>query len=155
MRTISQPVLSETDISTLSPEETFNEGRKFALRLKGGEVIALIGELGTGKTLFTKGLCEGLNVGDSVLSPTFTILNEYEGDLRVFHFDAYRLSGSAEMYDIGIEDYMIGDAVCIIEWADKVKEIIPEDAMWIYFHHDGVSENSRLLKMKLPKEPVL
>ena len=146
---ISQAAIREVEFATLSPEETFNEGKKFASRLNGGEVIALVGELGTGKTVFTKGLCEGLNVKNPVISPTFTIGNEYNADLKIYHFDAYRLSGSSEISAIGIEDYMMGEAVCIIEWADKVKEVIPEDATWIYFQHDKDQESGRLLRIVL------
>ena len=146
---ISHPVIREAEFATSSPEETFNEGKKFASRLRGGEVIALVGELGAGKTVFTKGLCEGLNVKSPVISPTFTIANEYDADLKIYHFDAYRLSGSKDAAAIGIEDYMMGEAVCIIEWADKVKELIPEDATWIYFNHNNDSETGRLLKIDL------
>ncbi|MCH7819939.1 MAG: tRNA (adenosine(37)-N6)-threonylcarbamoyltransferase complex ATPase subunit type 1 TsaE [Candidatus Marinimicrobia bacterium] len=146
---ISHPAIREAKFATLSPEETFNEGKKFASRLNGGEVIALVGELGAGKTVFTKGLCEGLNVKNPVISPTFTIVNEYDADLKIYHFDAYRLSGSEEAAAIGIEDYMKGDAVCIIEWADKVKEVIPEEATWIYLYHNKDSGTGRLLKIVL------
>ena len=145
--TIIQSVIRKLEITTLSPEETFKEGLNFASQLNGGEVIALAGELGAGKTVFTQGLCEGLNVKNQVISPTFTIANEYDADLKIYHFDAYRLSGSDDLSAIGIEDYMIGDAVCIIEWADKVKEIIPEDATWIYFYHDNDNETGRLLRI--------
>ena len=144
---ISQPTISEAEIATSSAEETFNEGKNFASRLNGGEVIALVGELGAGKTVFTKGLCKGLNVNNPVISPTFTIANEYDADFKIYHFDAYRLSGSDDLSAIGIEDYMMGDGVCIIEWADKVKDVIPEDAMWIYFQHDKENETGRLLRI--------
>ena len=146
---ISHPAIREAEFATLSPEETFNEGKKFASRLSGGEVIALVGELGAGKTVFTKGLCEGLNVKNPVISPTFTIANEYDADLKIYHFDAYRLSGSEEAAAIGMEDYMMGDAVCVIEWAEKVKEVIPEDATWIYFYHKKESESGRILRIVL------
>lgn len=146
---ISHPAVKEAGIATFSPEDTFNEGKKFASRLSGGEVIALVGELGAGKTVFTKGLCEGLNVKNPVISPTFTIANEYDADFKIYHFDAYRLSGSEEAAAIGIEDYMMGNAVCIIEWAEKVKEVIPEDATWIYFYHAEESESGRLLRIVL------
>ncbi len=146
---ISDPILREAEFATYTPEETFNEGKIFSSRLSGGEVIALVGELGAGKTVFTKGLCEGLNVKNQVISPTFTIANEYDADLKIYHFDAYRLSGSKEAAAIGIEDYMLGDAVCIIEWADKVKELIPEDATWIYFDHIEDSEAGRSLRIVL------
>lgn len=149
MKSVSQSAIRKAEIATLSSEETFNEGKRFASRLSGGEVIALVGELGTGKTVFTKGLCEGLNVKNPVLSPTFTIANEYEADFKIYHIDAYRLSGSSEISAIGIEDYMMGDAVCIIEWADKVKEVIPEDATWIYFQHSKDRETDRLLRIDL------
>ena len=144
---ISHPAIRDAEFATSSTEETFNEGKKFASQLSGGEVIALVGELGAGKTVFTKGLCEGLNVKNPVISPTFTIANEYDADFKIYHFDAYRLSDSAEAAAIGIEDYMMGGAVCIVEWADKVKEVIPDYATWIYFYHNKDSETGRLLRI--------
>lgn len=112
-------------ICTSSPEETFSFAKDFAKSLKPGEIICMYGDLGAGKTLFAKGVAEGLGVEDHVSSPTFTIVNEYEGRLPFYHFDVYRISDPDEVYETGFEDYINGEGVCLIEWAELIEEIIP------------------------------
>ncbi len=112
-------------IRTSSPEETFSFAKDFAKSLQPGEIICMYGDLGAGKTLFAKGVAEGLGVEDHVSSPTFTIVNEYEGALPFYHFDVYRISDPDEMYETGFEDYINGEGVCLIEWAELIEEIIP------------------------------
>lgn len=112
-------------INTSSPEETFSFAKDFAKSLRPGEIICMYGDLGAGKTLFAKGVAEGLGVEDHVSSPTFTIVNEYEGALPFYHFDVYRISDPDEMYETGFEDYINGEGVCLIEWAELIEEIIP------------------------------
>lgn len=114
-----------------STEQTEEIGRKFADRLSEGTVVALFGDLGVGKTAFTRGLTQGLKVCDRVTSPTFAIVNEYQGRLPVFHFDMYRLSSADELYDIGWEDYLKRGGVCIIEWSERIQDVLPEDAFYI------------------------
>ena len=115
-----------------SPEDTFELGRKTGLAVPAGTVIALGGDLGAGKTVFTKGLAKGLGIDELVTSPTFTILQEYYGGrLPLFHFDAYRIEDADEMQEIGFADYLYGDGVCVIEWAEIIKEILPEDLIAI------------------------
>ena len=107
--------------TTHSAAETEALGERLAARLTGGEVIAYTGDLGAGKTAFTRGLARGLGITDRVTSPTFTIVNEYEGGrLPLFHFDMYRLSSSDELYDIGWEDYLERGGVCAVEWSENV-----------------------------------
>jgi tRNA threonylcarbamoyladenosine biosynthesis protein TsaE len=107
--------------------ETIAAGQEFAGGLQPGDVLALSGELGTGKTRFTKGVCRGLGVHDDITSPTFVILNEYTGGrLPVYHFDFYRLRSLAELSEIGFEEYLYGDGICVIEWAELVKQKLPE-----------------------------
>jgi tRNA threonylcarbamoyladenosine biosynthesis protein TsaE len=111
-----------------SVEETMGIGEKFAKGLKPGDCVALIGDLGAGKTVFTKGVAKGLGVKDAcyVNSPTFVIIKEYEGKLPLYHFDLYRLNGHSGFDDMNYEEYFYGNGVTVIEWADKIKELLPE-----------------------------
>ncbi len=114
-------------IETCSPGETFEFGRKIGKEAKPGDVYTLIGDLGAGKTLFTQGVAAGLGITEPVNSPTFTILQVYEeGRIPLYHFDVYRIGDESEMDEIGSDDYFYGDGVCIIEWADIIKGIIPK-----------------------------
>jgi len=116
----------KTIIETTSPEETFEAGRQLGLMAKPGDIYTLDGDLGVGKTVFTKGMAKGLGITEHVNSPTFTIVHVYEsGRLPFYHFDVYRIGDIAEMDEIGYEDYFYGDGVCIVEWADLVSELIP------------------------------
>ena len=110
---------------THSPDETQRVGAALAKTLRGGEVIAFLGDLGAGKTSFTRGLAEGLGVTDAVTSPTYTIVNEYlTGRLPLFHFDMYRLGSSEELFDIGWEDYLARGGVCAVEWSENVQDAL-------------------------------
>ena len=110
---------------THSPDETQHVGAALAKTLHGGEVIAFLGDLGAGKTAFTRGLAEGLGVTDAVTSPTYTIVNEYlTGRLPLFHFDMYRLGSSEELFDIGWEDYLARGGVCAVEWSENVQDAL-------------------------------
>ena len=119
-----------------SPATTFNFGKRLGKRLAAGSIIALIGELGCGKTLFTRGICAGLDVPiKQVSSPTFIIVNEYLGKLPVFHLDLYRLGGIAEGFEIGILDYLARAeaGVLIVEWAEKILSILPKGYLEVQF----------------------
>ena len=108
-------------------------GGELAEGLDPGAVIALIGGLGSGKTTLTKAIAEGLGIHDIITSPTFAIIQEYKGGrLPLYHFDVYRLASSADMYNLGYEEYFFGDGVTVVEWADRVGDLIPEDALTIY-----------------------
>lgn len=123
---------------TKSAVETEALGEKLAGKLRGGEVIAFTGDLGAGKTAFTRGLARGLGITDRVTSPTFTIVNEYEGGrLPLFHFDMYRLSSSDELYDIGWEDYLARGGVCAVEWSEIVEDALEADAIRVDIKNDG------------------
>ena len=116
--------------TTHSAAETEALGERLAAHLTGGEVIAYTGDLGAGKTAFTRGLARGLGITDRVTSPTFTIVNEYEGGrLPLFHFDMYRLSSSDELYDIGWEDYLARGGVCAVEWSEIVSDALEENEL--------------------------
>ena len=120
---------------TNSPEETEAVGERFAAMLRPGSVVALRGGLGAGKTCFTRGLARGLAVTDAVTSPTYTIINTYRGTLPgigpvdIYHIDAYRLMGADDFANIGGEDLLAGDGVCIVEWPERIARCLPGDAM--------------------------
>ena len=114
-------------IESFGPEDTFALGRKTGEKAKSGQVYTLTGDLGTGKTVFSKGMAAGLGIRDTVNSPTFTILQIYEeGRLPFYHFDVYRIGDISEMEEIGYEDCFYGDGVCLIEWAELIRELLPE-----------------------------
>lgn len=122
----------KTIIETTSPEETFEAGKQLGLLAKPGDVYTLNGDLGVGKTVFTKGMAKGLGITEHVNSPTFTIVQVYEsGRLPFYHFDVYRIGDIEEMDEIGYEDYFYGDGVCIVEWAELVEELLPSTAKMI------------------------
>lgn len=124
-------------IETYSEEETYKLGFNIGQKAEPGLIITLIGDLGVGKTVFAKGLAEGLGIEEDVCSPTFTILHEYhEGRLSLFHFDVYRIDDPDEMYEIGYEDYFFGDGVCLVEWADNISDLIPKTAGRITIEKD-------------------
>lgn len=119
-------------IETSSPEETFEVGRKLGQTAKPGEIYTLNGDLGVGKTVFTQGVAAGLGITEHVNSPTFTIVQVYErGRLPFYHFDVYRIGDAEEMDEIGYEDYFFGNGLCIVEWAERIKELIPKKAVQI------------------------
>lgn len=119
-------------IESYCSEDTYQLGVALGEKAKQGEVYCLSGDLGVGKTLFTQGFAKGLGVEDSVNSPTFTIVQEYDGSVFPFyHFDVYRISEVEEMDEIGYEDYFYGDGVCLIEWAEMIDEILPKERTWI------------------------
>lgn len=124
-------------IETHSADETFEFGRKMGMEAKPGLVICLDGDLGSGKTVFTKGFGAGLGVSEPVVSPTFTVLQIYEeGRLPLYHFDVYRIDDPYEMEEIGYRDYFYGEGVTIIEWSELIEELIPADAVRITISKD-------------------
>ena len=120
-----------------SENETYALAKKIGEAAESGLIITLNGDLGVGKTVFAKGLAEGLLIDEDVCSPTFTIVQEYHGGrLDLFHFDVYRIEEPDEMYVIGYEEYFFGEGVCLIEWADNIAELIPEDAVRVCISKD-------------------
>lgn len=121
--------------------------RKLAEEVKEGDILALVGNLGTGKTTFTKYFAEALGVKEVITSPTFNIVKEYEsGRLPLYHFDVYRISDPEEMFEIGYEEYFFGTGVCVVEWADLIEELLPEKTKYIYINH-GKNAQSRIVKV--------
>ena len=124
-------------VETFSADETYEYGRKMGAEARPGDVYCLTGDLGVGKTVFTQGFAAGLGVREPVSSPTFTIVQEYEGEkMPFYHFDVYRIGDAEEMEEIGFEDYVYGQGVCLIEWANLIREILPEDFMGIMIEKD-------------------
>lgn len=128
--------------------DTKKFGIELAGKLKPGDIIALIGDLGTGKTTLTKSIAEGLGITRMITSPTFTIVQEYtEGRLPLYHFDVYRINDLEEMYELGYEEYFFGQGVCVIEWADQITELIPGDSIFIRIEY-GENEDERIYEIE-------
>lgn len=134
-----------------SPEETVLLGAKLGRKLRPGSFIGLIGELGTGKTIFTKGIAKGLGVKQYryVNSPSFVIIKEYKGRIPLYHFDIYRLDSSDDLDAVGYEEYFYGKGVTVVEWADKIKDILPDKRIDVSFFHAGKSRR----KIKIYENP--
>ena len=127
--------------------DTKEFGKELAQKLKPGDVVALIGDLGTGKTTLTKSIAEGLGITEMITSPTFTIVQEYtEGRIPLYHFDVYRINDLEDMYELGYEEYFFGEGVCVVEWADQIMEIIPESAVIIRIEY-GATEEERIYEI--------
>lgn len=130
-----------------SPAETEAIGRQVAENIGVGSVLALKGELGSGKTLFVKGVVAGLGSSADVTSPTFTIVHEYRGGrLPVYHFDLFRIENPQALARLGLDDYFFGDGISVIEWADRFPEFVPEQARWIFF--EIKSETQRAIRFQ-------
>lgn len=122
---------------TYSPEETKQIAVNMGMNANVGDIFCLSGDLGVGKTLFSKGFASGLGIDErEVTSPTFTIINQYNGRIPMYHFDVYRIIDIEEMDDTGYEDCFFGEGVCLVEWAEMVEDIIPENAVWILIEKD-------------------
>ena len=133
---------------TNSPEETEALGARLARALEPGAVVAFTGDLGAGKTAFTRGLARGLGIPGQVTSPTFTIVNEYEGGrLPLFHFDMYRLGSADELFDIGWEDYLARGGVCAVEWSENVDEALEEDTIRVDIRR-GENDHQRVITIQ-------
>ena len=131
-----------------SPGQTEEIGAALAAGLKPGAVLAFTGDLGAGKTAFVRGLARGLGIAERVTSPTFTIVNEYEGSrLPLFHFDMYRLSSSDELFDIGWEDYLVRGGVCAVEWSENVSDALEGDCIRVDIRR-GAHDNQRLIRIE-------
>jgi len=133
-----------------SAEETVAAGRSYALCACQGDVFALAGDLGAGKTQFVKGFVAGLGSSAEVTSPTFVLVHEYgDGRLPVYHFDFYRLDNSEAVLQLGFDDYIFGEGVSLIEWADRHSDLIPTEAKWLSFELRG--ENTRVIRVGKPQ----
>ena len=122
---------------TRCESETLGLAAEFARTLRPGDVVALVGDLGAGKTVFAKGVAAELGVRDTVTSPTFTLIQEYRGSIPFYHIDLYRLRDIEEILDIGAEEYFYGDGVCMVEWAEKLGDRLPGSAVVVTISHIG------------------
>ena len=128
-------------LSIRNEEDTRNFGHELARRLEPGSVVALIGDLGTGKTTLSKYIAEGLGITEVVTSPTFTIVQEYHsGRLPLYHFDVYRIGDISEMEELGYEEYFFGEGVSLVEWADIIRELLPDEALIIRIEYGSQPE---------------
>jgi tRNA threonylcarbamoyladenosine biosynthesis protein TsaE len=135
------------DIITSSYAETEAFGEKLAEKLCGGEVLALFGGMGMGKTAFTRGLARGLGVPEGVSSPTFALIHEYHGRLMVYHFDMFRVTGWDDLYSTGFFDYLGGEGILVIEWSENIEAALPKDAIRIEIRQ-GANENERIFHVE-------
>ncbi|MDM8519683.1 tRNA (adenosine(37)-N6)-threonylcarbamoyltransferase complex ATPase subunit type 1 TsaE [Anaerolineales bacterium HSG6] len=142
------PILEPNTLDFISHSElqTHRLGARLGSLLEPSDVIALVGELGTGKTRWVQGICQGLTVTDRVISPTFTLVNEYDGRLPVYHIDLYRLTGAVDGMSFGLEDYMYDSGVTLIEWADRAMDVLPDAYMVVELYH--LSETRRRVVLR-------
>lgn len=133
-----------------SEEETKKLGYDLGSNALKGQIYCLKGDLGAGKTVFTKGFALGLGIYEHITSPTFTIVNEYHsGRLPFYHFDVYRIGDPEEMFEIGYEEYFYGDGVCLVEWAELIEELLPDNVIWINIEKDISSDNDNYRKIEV------
>ena len=132
---------------TKSPEETARIGMILGTLLKAGDIVCLQGDLGAGKTCFAKGVARGMGIESPVTSPTFTLVNEYHGELTLYHLDVYRLNGSCEMDDLGYEEFFYGEGVTLVEWAERVLDTLPAERLEVLIDRGTEGENFREIKM--------
>ena len=137
-----------------SEEDTINFASQFASKLQLGNIIILSGDLGAGKTKFTQGILKYFNLENEISSPTFTIVNEYtDSTIPIYHFDVYRINDVEEMFEIGYEEYFFSEGVSVVEWADLIEEIIPEDAIRINISY-GENEGERIYQISGLEEDI-
>ncbi|HCD52545.1 MAG TPA: tRNA (adenosine(37)-N6)-threonylcarbamoyltransferase complex ATPase subunit type 1 TsaE [Balneolaceae bacterium] len=130
-----------------SVSETIERGRIFASSLEAGDIVCLQGDLGAGKTHFVKGIASRFGVEENtVSSPTFTLINEYPGATPIFHFDCYRLETEQEALEIGAEEYLFGEGISVVEWPEKIGNLLPVDSVWVTITHKGETEREIIIK---------
>ena len=133
-----------------SADQTFEAGKSLVTMLSPGDVLAFHGDLGAGKTVFVRGIASGLGLDARVTSPTFTIVNEYDGKIPLFHFDMYRLSGSDELFEIGWEDYLTRGGICAVEWSEITEDAFPDNTINIYIKK--IDDDTREITIIFPEE---
>jgi len=137
------------DFVSRSEAQTRRLGARLGALLRSGDVICLAGELGTGKTCFTQGVGRGLGAKRPITSPTFTLINEYRGTemrLPFYHIDLYRIESAEEVLTLGLEEYLYGNGVCVVEWADRARGMLPKEHLWILFRHMDETRRGILIR---------
>lgn len=134
-------------VITHSPEETARLGMVLGLLLRAGDMICLIGDLGAGKTCFAQGVARGMGIEGPVSSPTFTLVNEYYGELILYHLDVYRLNSPDELEDLGYEEIFYGDGVTLLEWAERVQEALPDERLEVSIKRQPGEEDARVIEI--------
>lgn len=133
-------------LKTLDADETVRLGSELGRRLRPGDVVALYGDLGAGKTTFVKGIARGMGVAEEARSPTFTLIHEHPGEPPLYHIDLYRLAGAQEAEALGVEEYVYGEGVTVIEWADRMEELLPAERLDIELRVTGETEREMALR---------
>jgi tRNA threonylcarbamoyladenosine biosynthesis protein TsaE len=134
---------------TKNEKETIDLGKTLAQQIKAGSIIAITGDLGSGKTIFVKGLAEGLSIHDHITSPTFTLVHSYEGlNTTLHHFDVYRVSDEDELFEIGFYEYLYSGDICVIEWAELISGLIPSNAVWVHIERTGNDTDERRITIE-------
>ncbi len=134
-------------VDSFNYEDTFMVGAMCATEAKKGDIFCLYGEVGAGKTAFTKGFAAALQIEEEVVSPTFNIVQAYEGLKKLYHFDVYRIEDIKEMENIGFDDYLFGDGICVIEWAEMVEELLPKERVNVKIIKVDNDENARIIEI--------
>ena len=137
-----------------SREDTLRFGQVLGSLLRAGDVIALIGDLGAGKTTLTQGIAQGMGITDRVTSPTFTLVQEYQGRVPLFHFDPYRLERPEDVYDFGFEEYLERGGAVVVEWADKIAALLPTERLTLILTEESTSEDASLPEEMTPHESI-
>jgi len=139
------------ELTTSSAAQTFDFGVQLSQQARPGSIICFYGDLGAGKTTSIKGICAGLGVSQLVTSPTFTLINEYNGRMPIYHFDFYRIGSEQETSELGLDEYFFGNGVCLIEWPQVIEHLLPENCYKVYLQLDFASdEESRKIKLLYP-----
>ena len=126
---------NDVHIVSAGPEQTQQIGRVIGEQARAGDIFLLTGSLGAGKTCFTQGLAQGLDVPGYVRSPTFVLITQHQGRLKLFHLDLYRIEDPREAWDLGLDEQLFGDGVCVVEWADRAADLFPPESMWVHFNY--------------------
>ncbi|HEX7533770.1 MAG TPA: tRNA (adenosine(37)-N6)-threonylcarbamoyltransferase complex ATPase subunit type 1 TsaE [Syntrophales bacterium] len=144
-------------VKSRSPEETFLIGKIIGRNLIEKDIVALVGDLGAGKTCLAHGIARGLGVPDEyqITSPSFTLINEYQGRMMLYHFDLYRLSRASDMDDMGYEEYFFGQGVSVIEWADKVTGILPQESLFVLINYTDENERNIIISGQEKKIAII
>ncbi len=137
-------------IATETPEETQAVGRILGKRAQPGDVFLLTGPLGAGKTCLTQGIAWGLGVAEYARSPTFVIMTRYRGRLTLYHLDLYRINDPLEAWDLGLDEQLFGDGVCVVEWADRAEEVFPADCLWVHLDYAAKEAGRTITFVEVP-----